>query len=135
MSFSQACDICLTKHFVRIENGVAICTCAGYCAKSECGHSVAAQHLEELIHVPTELQQIQLGRLPGRPRKYKPVEYAGLAPSPPPCKTVIQLESEAPKYYGILVARRFGDEDKVYVGRVSNSRLAPAWSGMVHCVR
>jgi hypothetical protein len=118
VSFSRACEICLTSHFVKIDDdGEAICDCAAYCSHSECGHATAALHLEGVINIGTELQQIQSGRLPGRPKNYKAVGFSASAPQPEVDNTA-RLEASAPKYYGMRVARRFPDDDRVYMGTV-----------------
>ena len=125
-SFRKSCDTCLNAHFVKIVDGEAICDCVAFCSKSECAHSTAAMHLEGMLNISEELQRIQNGRLPGRPKQYKPMGYAGVVPAiQEEAGNLVITEHEAANYIGVMVAKRFLPDLDIYLGRISNFRLTP----------
>lgn len=61
----------------------------------------------------SELQTIPRAKLPGRPKNYVPVRYSAVNPSVTP-----RGESDSKKLIGGFIARRLGDDGRIYIGRI-----------------
>lgn len=123
--FDVACKAFLTCHYVRIiDDNKYECDCFAFKKWTECGHVLAAKHLDRVINILELLQLLHQPALPGRPRTIRPVGFAGGQPVQARTRAI---EGGAVKYRGLLISHRFEGEEKVYEGMVGDNRTVPGY--------
>jgi hypothetical protein len=80
MTMARA-QVFLTCHDVRIiDDNKYECDCFAFKKWTECGHVLAAKHLDRVINILELLQLPHQPALPDRPRTIRPVGFAGGQP-------------------------------------------------------